>query len=65
MELWQLKYFLAVAEELNFGRAGERLHVAQPTVTRAIQSLESELVVALLLRDKRNVELTHAGRVFL
>lgn len=49
MELWQLKYFLAVAEELNFGRAGERLHVAQPTVTRAIQSLESELGVALLL----------------
>lgn len=65
MELWQLKYFLAVAEELNFGLAGERLHVAQPTVTRAIQSLESELGVALLLRDKRNVELTHAGRVFL
>jgi DNA-binding transcriptional LysR family regulator len=64
MELWQLKYFLAVADELNYGRAAARLNVAQPSVTRAVQGLENELGVALFLRDKRRVELTPAGRVF-
>jgi DNA-binding transcriptional LysR family regulator len=64
MELWQLKYFLAVADELNYGRAAARLSVAQPSVTRAVQGLESELGVTLFLRDKRRVELTPAGRVF-
>jgi DNA-binding transcriptional LysR family regulator len=64
MELWQLKYFLAVADELNYGRAAARLNVAQPSVTRAVQGLENELRVTLFLRDKRRVELTPAGRVF-
>ncbi len=64
MELWQLKYFLAVAEELNFGRAAQRLYVAQPSVTRAVQALEAQLGVVLLLRDKRGVELTLAGAAF-
>jgi len=64
MELWQLKYFLAVAEELNFGRAAQRLFVAQPSVTRAIQALEGLLGVMLLLRDKRGVALTPAGVAF-
>jgi DNA-binding transcriptional LysR family regulator len=64
MELWQLKYFLAVADELNYGRAAARLNVAQPSVTRAVQGLENELGVTLFLRDKRRVELTPAGRVF-
>jgi DNA-binding transcriptional LysR family regulator len=64
MELWQLKYFLAVADELNYGRAAARLSVAQPSVTRAVQGLENELGVTLFLRDKRRVELTPAGRVF-
>jgi DNA-binding transcriptional LysR family regulator len=64
MELWQLKYFLAVADELNYGRAAARLNVAQPSVTRAVQGLETELGVTLFLRDKRRVELTPAGRMF-
>jgi DNA-binding transcriptional LysR family regulator len=64
MELWQLKYFLAVADELNYGRAAARLNVTQPAVTRAVQGLENELEVTLFLRDKRRVELTPAGRVF-
>jgi LysR family transcriptional regulator, benzoate and cis,cis-muconate-responsive activator of ben and cat genes len=45
MELWQLKYFLAVADELNYGRAAARLSVAQPSVTRGVQGLENELGV--------------------
>jgi DNA-binding transcriptional LysR family regulator len=64
MELWQLKYFLAVADELNYGRAANLLNVAQPSITRAVQGLENELGITLLLRDKRRVELTPAGRVF-
>jgi LysR family transcriptional regulator, benzoate and cis,cis-muconate-responsive activator of ben and cat genes len=64
MELWQLRYFLAVADELNYGRAAARLNVAQPSVTRAVQGLENELGVTLFLRDKRRVELTPAGRMF-
>jgi DNA-binding transcriptional LysR family regulator len=64
VEFWQLRYFLAVCDELNFGRAAERLHVAQPSVTRAVQALEAELGVLLFIRDKRNVELTRAGQAF-
>src|SRR5438270_10401421 len=64
MEIWQLRYFLAVAEELNYGRAARKLNVAQPSVTRAVQGLEREIGVSLILRDKRRVELTPAGRGF-
>jgi DNA-binding transcriptional LysR family regulator len=64
MDLWQLKYFLAVADESNYGRAARLLNVAQPSITRAVQGLENELGITLLLRDKRRVELTPAGRVF-
>lgn len=64
LEPWQLKYFLAVADELNYGRAATLLNVAQPSITRAVQGLENELGITLFLRDKRRVELTPTGRVF-
>jgi DNA-binding transcriptional LysR family regulator len=61
----QLAGFIAVAEELHFGRAAERLNMTQPPLSRQIQKLEKIIGAELLQRDNRKVELTHAGRTFL
>ncbi|WP_306601889.1 LysR substrate-binding domain-containing protein [Geothrix sp. 21YS21S-2] len=64
MELRQLKYFIATAEELHFRKAAERVHVAQPALSQAIHQLEEEIGTLLFERNNRNVALTAAGRVF-
>jgi DNA-binding transcriptional LysR family regulator len=62
MEMHQIRYFLAVAEELNFTRAAENCHVAQPSLTRAIKLLEEEMGGALFHRERANTHLTDLGR---
>ncbi|WP_073525300.1 LysR family transcriptional regulator [Pseudomonas fluorescens] len=64
MDIKHLRYFLAVAEELNFSRAAKRVHVEQSPLSRAIRRLEADLGATLFDRNCRRMELTAAGRVF-
>src|SRR5512140_207666 len=65
MDVHALRYFVEVARQQNFTRASEALHVTQPAISKMVRALEEELGTALLLREKRRVRLTEAGRVVL
>lgn len=65
MELRQLQYALAIAKELNFSRAAEKLHIAQPSLSQQLAKLEKEIGVQLFSRSTNSVELTHAGKIFM
>ena len=61
LDLRKVRYFVAVAEELNYGRAADRLHIAQPVLSRQIRALENELHAQLFVRDSSGTQLTRAG----
>src|ERR1700752_2728071 len=64
MDLRQLRYFIAVAEEMNITRAAERLHMTQPPLSRQIQQIEESVGLALFERGSRPLKLTEAARIF-